>query len=319
VVVVVNKMDLISDLATGRATKLPSKFAFEGRNTTPLKQRLLEKKLAAAAAALTRGSGTSSNSSTTTTTVDMESGDNGLDAQFKLFEQLESGSKSSASVSPTTSSSSSNDKSIQSNSGKQQSQQSDNQQQQQQQLGKFGRNRVELAAKPKTLEELKKQWTTALPKAQLVTISAQNDTGIHILLDTILGHLSEGPKYFPEDQITNRDERFFTAEIIREAILAQYKDEIPYSCEVLIEGFTDKSERLTVVEANIVVSRSSHKSILIGKGGVALKELGTVARLKLEAFLDRKVFLQLRVKLDEDWRNKDDSLRKYGYIDSDFQ
>jgi len=73
------------------------------------------------------------------------------------------------------------------------------------------------------------------------------------------------------------------------------------------------------VEANIVVSRSSHKSILIGKGGVALKELGTVARLKLEAFLDRKVFLQLRVKLDEDWRNKDDSLRKYGYIDSDFQ
>lgn len=296
VVVVINKMDLISDLTTGRATKLPSKFAFEGRNTTPLKQRLLEKKLAAAAAAAASSTGSD-------TTAAVESGD-GLDAQFKLFEQQESGAKASA----VKDSSSNNDKS---GTSQQQAEAPGS-------TGKFGRNRVELAAKPKTLEELKKQWTAALPKAQLVSVSAQNDTGINILLETILSHMNEGPKYFPEDQITNRDERFFTAEIIREAILGQYKDEIPYSCEVLIEGFTDKSERLTVIEANIVVSRSSHKSILIGKGGAALKELGTAARIRLEAFLDRKVFLQLRVKLDDDWRNKDDSLRKYGYIDSDF-
>lgn len=298
-------MDLISDITTGRATKLPNKFAFEGRNTTPLKRRLLERKQAAASAAAITGTASSEGAN------GEQSGDT-LDAQFKLFEQLESGvapssASSGTSVSASTGASAGDKTSTQA--GSEQSQLGN---------GKFGRNRVELAAKPKTLEELKKQWSTALPKAQLVTISAQNATGIATLLETVLGHMSEGPKYFPEDQITNRDERFFAAEIIREAILGQYKDEIPYSCEVLIEGFTDKSERLTVIEANIVVSRSSHKSILIGRGGAALKELGTAARLRLESFLDRKVFLQLKVKLDEDWRNKDDALRKYGYIDSDF-
>ena len=117
--------------------------------------------------------------------------------------------------------------------------------------------------------------------------------------------------------VTNRDERFFTCEIIRESIFHHYKDEIPYSCEVEIDTFKDKSPTLSVIEANILVSRDSQKNIVIGKGGSMLKKVGTYARGKLEEFLDRKVFLSLRVKVDEDWRSNEDSLVKYGYKDSD--
>jgi GTPase len=145
-----------------------------------------------------------------------------------------------------------------------------------------------------------------------------NNLGVQVLLSRILSHMTEGPKYFTKDTLTNRDERFFSAEIIRESIFHSYKDEVPYSCEVVIESFKDKNPQLSVIDASIVVSKDTQKAILIGKGGIKLKELGIHAREKLEKFLDRKVFLALHVKVDEDWRMKDDALTKYGYIESDF-
>lgn len=117
--------------------------------------------------------------------------------------------------------------------------------------------------------------------------------------------------------MTNRDERFFTTEIIRESLFLIYKNEIPYSCDVQIDSFTDKTN-LSVIEATIVVSKDTQKAIVIGKGGCRLKELGTAARGRLEVFLDRKVFLSLTVKVDEDWRSSEEALRRYGYRDSDF-
>merc|ERR1711871_987407 len=112
----------------------------------------------------------------------------------------------------------------------------------------------------------------------------QNETGVSNLLERLVYHLPEGPKYFPDDEVTNRDERFFTSEIIRESLFLCYQDEVPYSCEVTIESFKDKSPSLSVIEANIWASKESQKAILIGRNGRKLKELGSAARGKLEEF-----------------------------------
>ena len=171
----------------------------------------------------------------------------------------------------------------------------------------------------KSVKEAIEIWQSRLPAAEIVTMSVlQNATGVTKLLDRLVYHLPEGPKYFPDDEITNRDERFFTAEIIRESLFVCYQDEIPYSCEVSIESFKDKSPTLSVIEAVIWASKDTQKAILIGKNGNKLKELGTAARGKLEEFLNRKVFLSLRVKVDSDWRQSDESLKRYGYVDSDY-
>lgn len=171
---------------------------------------------------------------------------------------------------------------------------------------------------PKSILQLTKLWQERLPRAAVVGLCAQNGTGIESLLDKIVSYLPQGPKYFPSDTLTNRDERFFTAEIIREAILNIYQDEIPYSCEVIIDSFKDRSPTLSAIECIIMTNRPTQKSIIIGKNGMKLKELGILARQKLEKFLDRKVFLSFRVEADPDWRSNKESLVKYGYIDSDF-
>ena len=171
----------------------------------------------------------------------------------------------------------------------------------------------------KNVQEVINLWQSRLPRAEIMTMTVlQNETGVSNLLERLVYHLPEGPKYFPDDEVTNRDERFFTSEIIRESLFLCYQDEVPYSCEVTIESFKDKSPSLSVIEANIWASKESQKAILIGRNGRKLKELGSAARGKLEEFLDRKVFLSLRVKIDSDWRQSDESLRKYGYKDSDF-
>lgn len=161
-------------------------------------------------------------------------------------------------------------------------------------------------------------WAQRLPRAKVVCVSAMERWGIDELQELLVSMLPRGPKYFPSDVLTNRDERFFSSEIIRESLLHCYQDELPYSCEVTIDSFQDKAGQTTnglaVIEATIVASRDSQKAILIGKGGSKLKELGTVARQRLEQFLDRKVFLSLRVKVDEEWRASTEALERYGYM-----
>ncbi len=148
-------------------------------------------------------------------------------------------------------------------------------------------------------------------------ISALKKDGTENLLSTIRTALPEGPAYYPKDQLTDRPERFFTTEIIREKILLLYRDEIPYSCEVTIDSFketeTTRGEPLNRILATIFVSRENQKIILIGKNGEAIKKLGMMARKDLEEFLTAKVFLELSVKVKDNWRDDDRMLRNFGY------
>ena len=155
-------------------------------------------------------------------------------------------------------------------------------------------------------------YSELLPKAQLYNISALQETNTRALFDQIVAHLPEGPAYFPPDQLSDRPQRFFVAEIIRENIFLLYREEIPYSCEVAIESFKEE-ENIIRIEALIFVSRKSQQSIIIGKGGSAIKQLGIDSRQKMETFLEKKVFLQLHVKVREDWRDNDRLLEKLGY------
>ena len=170
----------------------------------------------------------------------------------------------------------------------------------------------------RSLSELREIWAERLPQAEVLGVSAALGYNVSALVGRLVELLPRGPRYFPEDTLTNRDERFFAAEIIREALFYSYRDELPYSCEVRIADFKDKSERLSVVEAEIVVDKESKKLILIGRAGEKLKALGTMARLRLEEFLQRKVFLSLRVKVDSDWRHNSEALERFGYTNSDF-
>ena len=160
-------------------------------------------------------------------------------------------------------------------------------------------------------------WGQRLPNAKVIPISATETTGVINLLDNLLENIPKGPKYYQSDTVTTRDERFFAAEIIRETLFYCYKDEVPYSCEVVIEAFKDRSPTLSYIEAIIVISKDSQKGILLGKGGERIKDMATKARQKLETFLDRKVYLEVKVKVMEDWRSNKEALMKFGYIDSD--
>ena len=168
---------------------------------------------------------------------------------------------------------------------------------------------------PQDIDSLVALWQGRLPRASCVVLSAAHGWGIDNLVALLIEMSPPGPKYFPSDTLTTRDERFFASEIIRECLLNQYKDEIPYSSEVRIDNFRDKSDKLSVIEATIVVSRDSQKGIVIGNQGAALKQLGISARKRLEEFLDRGVFLDLRVKVVKDWRESKDSLAAYGYTE----
>lgn len=177
---------------------------------------------------------------------------------------------------------------------------------------------------PRSVSQIAARWARRLPRARIVCVSAQHRLGIDSLLALLVSLVPRGPKYFPSDVLTNRDERFFASEIIREALLLCYRDEIPYSCEVVIDTFKDRQNVnnstgvVTHIEASVVASRASHKAILIGRAGSKLKELGSSARLRLEKFLGRKVFLSLRVRIDEDWRGSNEALIKFGYVGDDY-
>ncbi len=167
------------------------------------------------------------------------------------------------------------------------------------------------------LDELKEMWAKRVDFSENIDISALHGANIGLLIDRIIDYLPEGPAYYPKDQLTDRTERFFVAEIIREKILLLYHQEIPYYTEVVVHSFketeTKDGEPLLRIAAEIYVGRRTQKAILIGKGGSAIKELGTEARKDLEKWLDTKVFLELHVKVRDDWRDSEKWLKQFGY------
>lgn len=163
------------------------------------------------------------------------------------------------------------------------------------------------------LERSANKWQREFPTAKMIPISALKKKNTDIVLKQILEHLPEHPAYFPKDELTDKPERFFVAEIIREKILHLYDQEIPYSVEVVIEEFQVK-KTLTKIRAIIYVMRESQKGIILGDQGRSIKKLGTSARIDIEKFIDRKVFLELFVKVDKDWRDSDRELKRFGYL-----
>lgn len=172
-------------------------------------------------------------------------------------------------------------------------------------------NKVDLS-NPTELEALVEKWHTELPEARIVPVSAKESFNIEPLFQTILDLLPEGPAYYPKDTLTDKTLRFFASEIIREKILKFYDKEIPYSCEIAIDNYKEEPT-IDRISATIYVSRDSQKGIVIGHKGEKLKKVGRAAREDMEAFLDKKVFLQLYVKVNDDWRNNDRELRRFGY------
>ncbi|MBQ1939670.1 MAG: GTPase Era [Alistipes sp.] len=172
-------------------------------------------------------------------------------------------------------------------------------------------NKVDLS-NPTALEALVEKWHTELPEARIVPVSAKEQFNIEPLFQTILSLLPEGPAYYPKDTLTDKTLRFFASEIIREKILKMYDKEIPYSCEIAIDSYKEEPT-IDRISATIYVARDSQKGIVIGHKGERLKRVGQAAREDMEAFLDKKVFLQLYVKVNDDWRNNDRELRRFGY------
>ncbi len=172
-------------------------------------------------------------------------------------------------------------------------------------------NKIDLINQEK-LEELVAKWQTILPKAEIFPISATEKFNIAPLLNRIKELLPESPPFFDKDQLTDKPARFFVTEIIREKILLNYDKEIPYSVEVEVEEFKEE-EKLIRINAVIYVERDSQKGIIIGKGGKSIKKVGSDARKDIEAFFEKQVYLELFVKVEKDWRNKDIKLRNFGY------
>ena len=172
-------------------------------------------------------------------------------------------------------------------------------------------NKIDLTTQ-ETLESLVAFWHTQLPEAQIFPISAQERFGVAQLFDAIKEALPAGPTFFPKDQLTDKSERFFVNEIIREKILLTYDKEIPYSVEVEVETFHEE-EHIIRINAVIYCERESQKGILIGKAGSALKRVGSMARKDIEEFFQKPVFLQLFVKVDREWRSNTGRLKHYGY------
>lgn len=157
-------------------------------------------------------------------------------------------------------------------------------------------------------------WKGLLPVREVIPVSALTGENVDLIMPTILSLLPEHPAYFPKDDLTNRSERFFAAEIIREKIFYNYSQEIPYSTEVGIEDFKDE-EKMLRIRATLFVERDSQKGILIGKAGSSLKKVGTEARIDMERFFGKKVFLETHVKVATDWRKQKDKLRMFGYLE----
>lgn len=172
-------------------------------------------------------------------------------------------------------------------------------------------NKIDLTTQEK-LEELVMQWNQILPNAEIYPISALNNFSVDLIQRRIIELLPVSPPYFEKDALTDKPARFFVTEIIREKALLYYQKEVPYSIEVVVEEFKEE-DKLIRIRALIMVERDSQKGIIIGHKGKALKKLGTMARKDIEKFFDKKVFIELYVKVEKDWRNRDNILRSFGY------
>ena len=155
-------------------------------------------------------------------------------------------------------------------------------------------------------------WKELLPNAEILPISALNKFNLDLVMARIKALLPVSPPYFEKDALTDKSERFFVSETIREKILKYYKKEIPYSVEIEVEEFFDE-EDIIKIRAIIFVARESQKGIIIGHKGRALKKVGTLARRDMEAFFQKKIFLDLYVKVNKDWRDDDKQLKRFGY------
>jgi len=173
-------------------------------------------------------------------------------------------------------------------------------------------NKIDLSDQP-TVLKLIEEWQQLVPKAEIFPVSAKERFNLEGILQTIIGKLPVCPPWFDKEQFTDKSMRFFASEIIREKILENYDKEIPYCTEVVIERFKEGNERYDI-GAVINVMRDSQKGIIIGRGGSALKRVATQARLEMEDFFQKKVFLQVFVKVEPDWRENKKMLRKFGYI-----
>lgn len=172
-------------------------------------------------------------------------------------------------------------------------------------------NKIDIAEAGK-VEAKVDQWHERIPNAEILPISALQKTNLGLVMKKILSLLPEHEAYFDKNELTDKPERFFVSEIIREKILLNYKKEIPYSCEVVIESFKEE-EKIIRIEAVIYVERESQKGIMIGHQGAALKKVGIEARKDCETFFGKQIHLQTFVKVDKDWRTDDKRLNKFGY------
>jgi len=172
-------------------------------------------------------------------------------------------------------------------------------------------NKIDLSNQEEVVK-LFDQWTAVFPGADVFPISALEKFNIEPIFDRILELLPEAPPFFPKDELTDRNERFFMQEIIREKILLNYQKEIPYSVEIEVEEYKEE-DRIINIRAVIYVSRDSQKGIIIGHQGKMIKRVGTEARKDAEEFFDKKIFLELYVKVAKEWRTKDSQLKKFGY------
>ena len=174
-------------------------------------------------------------------------------------------------------------------------------------------NKIDISDQARVVE-LISWWKEKVPAAEIIPASAQERFGLEKSLSTVVEKLPVCPPWYDQDAFTDKNLRFFAAEIVREKILLNYKEEIPYCCQVEVESFKEGEERYDI-SAVIYVMRESQKGIVIGKKGAALKKVGTAARLDMEDFFQKKVFLELYVKVDPDWRENKKELRRFGYED----
>ena len=172
-------------------------------------------------------------------------------------------------------------------------------------------NKIDLSNQEE-LESLVAVWKSLLPKAEIYPISAINKFNVEVVKKRILDLLPESPPYFEKDALTDRPARFFVTEIIREKILLYYQKEIPYAVEVVVEEFKEEQKRINM-RALIIVERDTQKGIVIGHQGKALKKVGIMARKDIEKFFNKSVFLEMYVKVEKDWRSRDNILRSFGY------
>lgn len=173
-------------------------------------------------------------------------------------------------------------------------------------------NKIDLSNQQAVITEME-DWKVKMPNSEVIPVSALNNFNIEKVFDTIIRYLPEHEGYYPKDELTDKSARFFVSEIIREKILLNYKKEIPYSAEVAIDQYKEEGN-LIRISAIIYVIRETQKAIILGHKGNAIKKTATAARLDIEDFLGKKVFLEITVKVSKDWRDNETTLKHFGYV-----